>query len=211
MKLVNYTILGLCFLVPLVIGGPANAWGLRCNPEEAREQYVCAFLLNCAKLGVTYQQVKDMTREQATDLAEKFIARTANYSVWEQLKVQGQSLAAIVPKLKEQQKQVLTVMIFVSPRSVIDIKTAPINDYQCKANITFNEEMLHAVQWGGVMLRFLDNPMSNILLFGFMTKDQQAFENMIEMQATQETQCVNHAPVYTEGLAFEIKDVSLCH
>jgi hypothetical protein len=115
-----------------------------------------------------------------------------------------------VPTIKNLNKVATAMTIAAAGRAISDFKTAPITDYQCKANVTFNEAALHWWAKGSILLNFIANPMANIVLVGFMTKDEKAFEKMWEMQTTTLIQCLNRNPIYTEGLAFEQREVGLC-
>jgi hypothetical protein len=214
--LMKTKIIAAALAVALIAPAEARAWG-RCDPQAAEELYVCTALLNCAKLGVTYQQLAEMTEPQAKDRAEKFIAQNGNYAIWEQLKMQGQNQTAAIPAIKEQQIQVMTHMLLGAVDVITHIQTAPINDYQCKANIAFNELALKGFAISIAALRFFDNPLSNWGWLAAMNpnitkeqKDSKIFEATLELQATQAAQCYNRNPIYTEGLAFEAHDVNSC-
>ena len=167
--------------VVLITLGSAGAANARCNPEEARQQYVCNGIIDCAQLRITYQQLLTLTtKEIVVDFVNKYAA------------------------------QVLKSVIALAAPTIIAIVAAPINDYQCRASITFNDLELHRVVKAVILSKLIAsisvNPMANIELMVASSK-VNLLETLLETWTSAAMRCVNRNPTYTEGLPFEDKEL----
>ncbi len=211
------TKLFLALVASVMLVTSANAWGSRCNPDEAKAQYVCMALLNCRSLHTNYQEIQAITTaEKAADFVDKFFAESSLPEIsplWEQNNEPKFDTSQII-WLKEANRNAVAGMILAANKVILNFKTAPISDYKCQANITFNAELLVAFKGLSTFVQFVGNPIANenfAVAWGILFKKPELFANWLKMQATTLSQCINRNPVYTEGLTFELNEISLCH
>lgn len=184
-----------------VLALSASAANARCNAEEAKANYVC-HLLGCPFFHITYQQVQTLPPDSVAEL----MVGTVTEAEWQRMAAQGLDRA----KTRAALQSMLRAMVAGASKAVVDFKTAPVSDYRCQANITFNDEAVRQWARGAVVLTILSNPLAHFQLVWAMTNQPKMFEQVLEGALANASRCLNSSPVYTEGLAFEKQNTDNC-
>jgi hypothetical protein len=168
----------------------------RCDPVEAKQNYICKAYLNCSSLKIDPYKIDSYSDAELLQKLDDVMEATVKSPP------PGKTF---YPALLAYEMELGHHAILAARHVIVDFQSAPISDYQCQASITFNEPALQDVlPW--VIYEVLLQSNQNVLIMAMASKEPQKavqyMRTMIAVLQLKAAQCIVHNPVFTSGLPF---------